>query len=54
MIKQHNESDYNLQNTMSFYFYFYYLCFPETEDIVTLYDDKSMYFSASAKESQID
>ena len=39
MIKQRNESDYNLQNTMSFYFYFYFLCFPETEDIVTLYDD---------------
>ena len=55
MIKRYNESDYNLQpsflvslrssegdweNTKSFYFY--YLRFlPETEDIVTLYDDKS-------------
>ena len=27
------------ENTMSFYFYFYFL--PETEDIETLYDDKS-------------
>ena len=54
MIKRYNESDYNLQlrflvslrspegdreNTMSFYFYF--LLLPETEDIVTLYGDKS-------------
>ena len=57
MIKRYNESDYNLQpsflvslrssegdweNTKSFYFY--YLRFlPETEDIVTLYDDKYYY-----------
>ena len=53
MIKQYNENDYNLQlrflvslrspegdreNTMSF---FYFLLLPETEDIVTLYGDKS-------------
>ena len=53
MIKQYNESDYNLQlrflvslrssegdreNTISFYCYFF---LPETEDTVTLYDDKS-------------
>ena len=52
MIKQYNENDYNLQlrflvslrspegdreNTMSFFF----LLLPETEDIVTLYGDKS-------------
>ena len=55
MIKQYNESDYNLQlsfllslrssegdweKTMSFYL-FSFLFLPETEDIVTLYDDKS-------------
>ena len=52
MIKRYNESDYNLQlrflvslrssegdreNTMSFFFFL----LAETEDIVTLYDDKS-------------
>ena len=52
MIKRYNESDYTLQlsfliswrssegdweNTMSFYFLF----LPETEDILTLYNDKS-------------
>ena len=57
MIKQYNESDYNLQlsflvslrssegeweNSISFYFYFYVFYFlPETEDVVALYDDKS-------------
>ena len=54
MIKRYNESDYNLQlsflvslrssegdweNTMSFSFSFSFL--PETDDILTLYDDKS-------------
>ena len=56
MIKRYNESDYNLQlsflvslrssegdweNTMSFYFYFSLFFLLETEDILTLYDDKS-------------
>ena len=56
MIKRYNESDYNLQPsflvslrssegdweiTMSFYFYSYLRFLPETEDVVTLYDDKS-------------
>ena len=56
MIKRYNESDYNLQlsflvslrssegdweNTISFYFYFYLFFLLETEDILTLYDDKS-------------
>ena len=60
MIKRHNESDYHLQlsflvslrsseakweNTMSFYFYFFFL--PETENTVTLYDDKSNNVSNS-------
>ena len=54
--KQYNESDYNVQlsflislrslkgdwaNTMSFDFYFSLFFLPETEDILTLYDDKS-------------
>ena len=29
------------ENTMSSYFHFYLFILPETEDIVTLYDDKS-------------
>ena len=56
MIKQYNENDYNLQlrflislrssegdreNTTSFYLFIFFL--PETEDIVTLYDDKSFW-----------
>ena len=57
MINRYNESDCNRQlrflvslrsseekgeNIMSFYFYFYLFFLPETEDIVTLYDDKSL------------
>ena len=63
MIKQYNESDYNLQlrflislrnlegdreNSTSFYFDFCIFFLPKTEDTVTLYDDKSLYFSALA------
>ena len=57
MINRYNESDCNRQlrflvslrssegkgeNIMSFYFYFYLFFLPETEDIVALYDDKSL------------
>ena len=57
MIKQYNENDYNLQlrflislrssegdreNTTSFYLFIFFFL-PETEDIVTLYDDKSFW-----------
>ena len=57
MINRYNESDCYRQlrflvslrssegkgeNIMSFYFYFYLFFLPETEDIVTLYDDKSL------------
>ena len=55
MIKQYNESNYNLQLSFlvslrssegdrkyhEFLFLFLSIFFPETEDIVTLYDDKS-------------
>ena len=56
MIKQYNESDYNLQlrflvllrslegdreNTISFLLLFIFIFLPEKEDIVTSYNDKS-------------
>ena len=56
MIKQYNESNYNLQlrflaslrslegdreNTISFLVLFLFIFLPEKEDIVTLYNDKS-------------
>ena len=53
MIKQYNESDYNLQlrflvslrssegDRKYHEFLFLYIFLPETEEIVTLYDDKS-------------
>ena len=56
MIKQYNVSDYNLQlrflvslrnsegdreNTMQFLLLFLFVFLPETDDIITWYDDKS-------------
>ena len=46
MIKRYNESDYNLQlrflgRRQRKQFLFLFIILPGTEDIVTLYDDKS-------------